>query len=456
MKLKRLKMQSFRGISDLTLEFKPDHPTVLIGINGAGKSSVLDCLAIYLSSYTIAAGLISDNSFNSQKIIDQAPLSGDVYTQLCIPNDRHARFSRSLMEHDIKFGENQTSNEITLTFGTEEIVFSLQMYRGLPLDPAHVMKTLGNIVNQVHSEAQHQIDSVKQLNLPIVVYYRVNRVVSDVSIDLLHDNAQAHLFNPHVHSISGAQANFGDFFRWFRLTEDLENEERRRNPDHRDRQLVAVRSAIEALNLGFKDLQVHRRAPLRMTVTKDGRELVINQLSDGEKCLLAMVGDLARRLAIAQPSLANPLEGEGIVLIDEIELHLHPQWQRGIVNRLTTTFPNCQFILSTHSPQVISDVQPDNIYILESTPNGIIASHPQYSFGRDTSQILEDLMGTNSRGGEASNIPDRIAQLYRLIALGDLDQAHNLHEELAHQVGLDEPELAGARTAMKRREILGR
>lgn len=71
-----------------------------------------------------------------------------------------------------------------------------------------------------------------------------------------------------------------------------------------------------------------------MTVEKQGQELIIAQLSDGEKCLLAMVGDLARRLAIAKPGLSDSLQGNGVVLIDEIELHLHPQWQRQMVPAL--------------------------------------------------------------------------------------------------------------------------
>lgn len=130
-----------------------------------------------------------------------------------------------------------------------------------------------------------------------------------------------------------------------------------------------------------------------MTVTKDDRELLVNQLSDGEKCLLAMVGDIARRLSIANPGLDDPLQGEGVILIDELELHLHPKWQRGIIPKLTETFPNCQFIVATHSPQIVSDVQPESIFILKSTDSGVIVEHPDHSFGRDSNQILEDLMG---------------------------------------------------------------
>lgn len=100
-----------------------------------------------------------------------------------------------------------------------------------------------------------------------------------------------------------------------------------------------------------------------MEIEKDGQLLTVNQLSDGEKCLIAMVSDLARRMAIANPT-GDPLQGEGIILIDEIDLHLHPKWQRMIVPKLLEVFPNCQFIISTHSPHVLTHIQPENIFLL--------------------------------------------------------------------------------------------
>jgi predicted ATP-binding protein involved in virulence len=191
-----------------------------------------------------------------------------------------------------------------------------------------------------------------------------------------------------------------------------------------------------------------------MTVTKQGQELIVNQLSDGEKGLLAMVGDLARRLAIANPGLADPvLEGSGIVLIDEIELHLHPAWQRKVIPALKDTFRNCQFIVTTHSPQIISEVKPEGIYILERTDDGIVAMHPESSYGRDSNRILEDLMDTPERPQE---IKESLLELFRLIARGDLDSARQLHQKIADEIGADEPELIGASVSIRRREILGR
>ncbi|WP_052507359.1 AAA family ATPase [Desulfonatronovibrio magnus] len=140
------------------------------------------------------------------------------------------------------------------------------------------------------------------------------------------------------------------------------------------------------------DLAV-RRNPLRMEVKKNGQALIVNQLSDGEKCLMAMVGDLARRMAIANPNLDDPLHGKGVVLIDEIDLHLHPKWQRLIVPRLTEAFPNCQFVISTHSPHVLTHVKPENIFLLSLDKEGMSAQKPAESYGKNVDRILEDIMG---------------------------------------------------------------
>ena len=122
--------------------------------------------------------------------------------------------------------------------------------------------------------------------------------------------------------------------------------------------------------------------------------LPVAQLSDGERGLLAMVFDLTRRLTQANPEMEDPAaEAEAVVLIDEIELHLHPGWQRRIVRNLTETFPKCQFIATTHSPQLIGEVEHDRIQIIA---DGQVYS-PTHSFGVDSSRVLEEIMGADPR-----------------------------------------------------------
>lgn len=431
MKVKRLKMTSFRGIGDLTLEFDADEPTVLIGINGVGKSSILDCLAILLSRFV--------------ELLVFPPTN-----LMSFKSEAEKKAIRSLFKpankEDIKNIYKETDNEITISFNDlRDATWSFNT--SWKEDTKFRGKELKAFVQDIHS----QLTNDPKANLPLVVYYPVNRAVLDVALEV----NQNYSFKPrdaYIEALAGEQMGFGSFFQWFRLLEDVENEERRDNSDYRDRQLEAVRLAIASLQPDFSKLRV-RRSPLRMTVEKQGQELIVNQLSDGEKCLLAMVGDLARRLAIANPGLPDPLQGEGVVLIDEIELHLHPKWQREIIPALTRTFPNCQFIVTTHSPQVISEVKPNGIYILEATSEGVVAKRPESSFGRDSNRILEDLMGVPARPQE---IKDELLELFRLIDKGDLDGARQLRQQIADQIGADEPEFVRADVLMRRKEILNR
>ena len=426
MKIKRLKMSSFRGIGNLTLKFDETEPTVLIGVNGVGKSSILDCLAILLSH-----------------IPSKIELSERWVFAL---DDSLTPFN----EQDITNGHDKTHNEIAVSLtDLQEVVWSLNQSR--KSRNRSIKSALDNF-EPVPEELLDYLDMTDQLadsetNLPLTVYYPVNRAVLDFPLKVSGKSFEQ--IDAYDGALAGVSVSFESFFQWFKAQEDMENELRLDNPAHRNRQLEAVRQAISTLMPGFSNLRV-RRSPMRMTVMKQGQELIIDQLSGGEKGLLALAGDLARRLAIANPVLSNPLQGSGVVLIDEIELHLHPAWQRGIIPALRRTFPNCQFIITTHSPQVISDVKPNGIYILMQTPEGIIAKRPESSFGRDSNRILEDLMGVPERPQE---IKDHLRDLFRLIDDGHLAEAKQLQRQIEDQIGDDEPEFASADVLIRRKEI---
>lgn len=172
--------------------------------------------------------------------------------------------------------------------------------------------------------------------------------------------------------------------------------------------MQAVRSALESFMPQFKNMRI-QRSPLAMIVEKDGERMRVEQLSDGEKCMMAMVGDLARRLAIANPTKSNPLSGEGIVLIDELDLHLHPQWQRLVIHQLTSVFPNCQFIITTHSPQIMGEVQASALRILKRDIDGKTQIEiPEQSFGLTSAEILEELLQTPRRNTDTTKALDAI------------------------------------------------
>jgi predicted ATP-binding protein involved in virulence len=218
------------------------------------------------------------------------------------------------------------------------------------------------------------------------------------------------------------------------------------------RNLEIVTKAIEAFVPEFSNLRVTRIPSAHMLVEKKGKTIRVNQLSDGEKNMIALVGDIARRLSLANSNSENPLEGYGIILIDEIDLHLHPLWQRLIVPKLTEVFPNCQFIVTTHSPQVLSHVQPENIFILSQVDDEISFSKPTDSFGMNSDRILEDLMDVDARPIETKLL---LNALFRSIQLGTIEDARQKLAELQETIAND-PELVKANVLIKRKEAIGK
>jgi predicted ATP-binding protein involved in virulence len=420
-----LTLERFRGARRLSLELH-ESLNVFVGMNGAGKSSILDAAAILLSW-----------------LVNRIKHSG--------------ASGRPITESDIKNGES--SANIAVMFSDKGRSFGWNLAK---VRKGYSKKETGSVLvsaTEVAKQMQSEITkSNGHVNLPLFVYYPVNRAVLDIPLRI-REKHRFDLLSAYDESLTSG-ANFRTFFEWFREREDLENENRKYvdqliKPEgfqFPDPQLEAVRNALAQFMPEFKNLTV-RRNPLRMEVEKSGEKLAVNQLSDGEKCLMAMIGDLARRMAIANPRRVNPLEGEGIVLIDEIDLHLHPKWQRIVTPKLLEIFPHCQFLISTHSPHVITHVQPDNLFLLKMNHEGLTSIRPVESYGKTVERILEDLMGLETT--RPTEVKDALGQVYEEIDDGDLEKAKELIGKLEKRIGED-PDLIKAKVLIKRKELIGK
>lgn len=427
MNIKKMHLSNFRGAQALELDFQ-ERLNVFVGVNGSGKSTVLDAAAIMLSWFA--------------NRIKYTGSSG-----------------RPVTESDILNGTSVSTLEITCEINNEDI--SWKIIKARKGHSKLRKRSYFSELNELTEKIKEQITAEKEkTNLPVPAYYPVNRAVLDIPLRIKSRHSFS-LLAAYDESLTGA-ANFRTFFEWFREREDLENEARvhpaaleilyDQQLSYPDGQLEAVRKALKLFMPEFTDLTV-RRSPLRMEVKKDGHTLIVNQLSDGEKCLMAMVGDLARRMAIANPGLENPLEGRGVVLIDEIDLHLHPKWQRLIVPRLREVFPNCQFVISTHSPHVLTHVQPENIFLLSLNKEGISVQKPVESYGKNVDRILEDIMGLETT--RPRQVTSDINQLFEDINEGRIDQAREIIARLQSEIGND-PELIKASVLIKRKELIGK
>lgn len=174
------------------------------------------------------------------------------------------------------------------------------------------------------------------------------------------------------------------------------------------------------------------------------------QLSDGQRTIMGLIADIARRMVVLNPHLGTKVcsETPGIVLIDELDIHLHPKWQRQIANGLKAAFPSIQFITASHSPQILGELSPDEIIVLGTDG----ASHPQVSYGLDSSAVLEEIMEASAR---TAPVETQVSLLFTALERGQLNEARGLLNQLkATAPGI--PELAGAEALLKRKEVLGR
>ncbi len=219
-----------------------------------------------------------------------------------------------------------------------------------------------------------------------------------------------------------------------------------------EKEYTTVKQALQAFLPNYTNLRISRIPRPSMLVDKNGKEIRVDQLSDGEKNLIALVGDIARRMSMANSHLANPLHGQGVIMIDEVELHLHASWQRLIIPRLSEVFPNCQFILTTHSPQVLSHVHAEGIFVLDQQADEIVARNPQDSYGLNSDRILEDILGVDSRPIE---VKMKLSELFRTIQHGTIAEARKRLAELEETIAND-PELVKANVLIKRKEVIGR
>jgi len=431
-RVQRLELTHFRGIRHLTLNFT-ENVTVLVGVNGAGKTSILEALRALFYPLMWSVGEQVEGRLREQ----------GVYA------DESSRLSY-LDEIDIQAGQRNMSLSIGATVAGQALNWSIQGNSKLP-GSIDLSGDLKDVLAFAHEQGL-QVRREPLTALPLAIYYAIGRgAVRDDSHS--EEESTANQLSAYELTLRGAGiSSASQFINWFRRREDYENEKRLDRAEFRDTQLQAVRRVVEELLPGFSDLRI-RRQPMRMVIRKGRAELELRHLSDGERYLLTLGADIARRLALANPMAEDPRLCSAIILIDEIETHLHPSWQRRVIPALAHAFPNCQFIVATHSPQVLSNVRPECIYLLTQEDGELRALRPDASFGRDSNRILEDIMGVDERPSE---IKQKLSDYFYLIDQGKMDEARLLRLELESRIGPDEPEFTRADALMRTRELLSR
>ena len=445
MRIDKLQVHNFRGFSDTEIVLN-GKDAIFYGVNGMGKSSILDVCNLLFS-----------------RIMQEAAQDEQITASL-------------LGEKDVKVGEE----EAKITLFLEDQGNNFQYYRkriqGKNLHNSKELKRVSEYIRKqylgdyLETEEEYENDDTEALvnfivkfieeiyeiknikkvnneNIPVYVFYGVDRYNEKTRKLRRRYTGAAGKLDAWRDSAFGGVINFRLFFEWFRGRQEYENSMRVETPNAEDPQLHAVKKAIlNALGDGFSEIRVKvTEEDAELIVIKKELELAFYQLSEGEKSVIALVGDLSRRLAIANPKRENPLEGDGIVLIDEIDLHLHPKWQEKIFPALQNTFPNIQFIVSTHAPKVLESVD-ENIQVIrlhEDAETHLVLAEPMEPMnGWDVNTILEDYMDTEVYNRKTTELLEQINVYLNEKAY---DEAEKLVNKLAWMTSEENTKVVRAR-----------
>lgn len=327
MKLKRIALTNYRGIRNAEPELG-SRLTLLVGENGSGKSTILQAIAVGLGEVLTHLPGVSGIGFRR---------SGDIHQQA----GRLAPYARIALECTDGVIWDRTLRRDRSQATTRQI-------------PAGV--GLKALQQELDRQILDPANEGLPYHLPVLVHYGVSRALLDVPLSRKGFPKEF----SRVQALDGAfqaTSSFRKAFAWFYFKE---NEEQRLQRDQRDfdvrlPELEAVRQGLKAMFPDVSDPRI-KLSPLRFAVKLNGEEFDVQQLSDGYQTMIGLTLDLCSRFATANPHFSDPLAAEAIVLIDEVDLHLHPRWQMRVVQDLLRTFSNTQFILTTHSPVVLEGV----------------------------------------------------------------------------------------------------
>ncbi|MBB6306381.1 AAA family ATPase [Xanthobacter tagetidis] len=442
MKITRLSLDNVRTFEEAEFTFNPGF-NLIIGINGAGKSTALDAIR-FCGSHLLSA-------------IQRMPFRPFGFAI----DDIHADAPFAEASLHVRFDERTTSKifdddgddafvrlrEWRTQFATDNME-NVDLLRRTIIETTRPSKRLRSQLRDLHetiapadptyfypSKEYHIHHARKQPSAPLMIHYSTARSIMNVQAERKSAAGTSQL--AYVNALQSNALSLRQFADWMRAQIELASERLA------SRHLVdGISAALESFLPGYSNLRPSAKSNSRVEVDINGTTLDVRQLSDGERSVLALILDIAKRLAQANPRLSDPLtSGEAVILIDEIDLHLHPQWQRKIVGNLEKTFPSCQFITSSHSPQVIGEVPHDKIQMIK---DGKVYS-PARSFGIDSSRVLEEVMNTKSRN---AGVEDAIGNIAKLIGDGKADEAKEAIKALSYKIGEDDPEITRARTLL--------
>jgi predicted ATP-binding protein involved in virulence len=433
MRIDRLEIKNFKKFSDYTLDLHPQF-TLLVGDNGTGKTTILDALAIAAGVWLVNS---PDTTLNNSR---RNILPSEIRLE-AIATDTVTQFIECKPTQITAIG---TINNRPVTW-----------LRQIKTNGSRTSNTEAKQALDIISNLFQQVESGAKIWLPVMAYYGAGRswLPSNQRDPKALTNTLPSRRWDAFYDCFEERIRITDLHTWFQKEAIASvNRQGQMRSGYNVVKFAILRCIPDADDLWFDGDRGE------IVVAIDGEPQPFSNLSAGQKMMVALIADLAIKIVTQNASfLTEELDRDneklpqilrqtsGLVMIDEIDVHLHPKWQRRVIKDLKSTFPLIQFVCTTHSPIIISEVEAECIRVLK--PHAVTIT-PQSALGLDANQVLDELMGVSERNRETA---DSLHQLFKLIDLEDFQAAYREIEMNPDIKRLGElaPEITRAKTLIK-------
>lgn len=412
--LKKLHICNFKMFKEITLEFKPGF-NLLLGDNGVGKTTILEAATVAVSGFL--AGMEDVSTRNIYK--------NDIYYQIVKDNNG---IPNKLFQEPVEV-------ESMLNYGGVDYTWS-RVKKGVAgssrtsINPRDILKVSRELIN-----------STDKKMLPIISYQSASRHWISARSDA-NEKKRKQLHNRRCGYLGCMEktSNLASINNWCKQMEW--GSVRMNHISENYQQFGKIISRfMSIMNDGVVSEVIFNPNSEFLLYCEDGEYKVISDLSAGYQSVLNLILDLAYRMSILNPDAGDNIpNAEGIVLIDEIDSNLHPKWQWRIIDALTETFPNVQFIAATHSPIIVSSCKNANIISIDKEEN-IRYIGDSYAFS--VNEILKDMLGYYMR---PAKVEDLIEEFEKKMDREEYNLAKNALDRLTELLGEEHPKVVALKS----------
>lgn len=403
MRIERLKLKNFRCYDELDIDFDP-RLTVIVGENGKGKTAIFDALAIALEPYLRAFGV--KGAQISTKDVRRVP----VYDK-----DKHIAGMESRYPLEIKLEGEALGKQASCT---------RRLLAGdVAADEDAALRASGEQLARASKENLQTL-------LPAFAYYGTQRIWVDSNLLTNFDKSLTERSVGYEECLEPS-SSYNTFGKWFEYVTKCALEEKQQSVALKRNLMIkrAIQKAVDVCleSTGLRDLYYNYNLRCFVVSHPDMGEMIVDDLSDGFRSVISMVADLAYRMVRLNPQLGEQAveETPGIVFIDEVDMHLHPLWQQTVLLDLQKAFPKVQFVVTTHSPQVLSSVPAASIRVLVWGRQFEGVRRVNFSLGASSTQILQDIQNVSPRPQKLPIVQD-LERYLELVSEDKWDSAEAL------------------------------